>query len=530
MMIKYIQSFFCLCLCLIFWYSCDREISFIVNESNLSFSKDTVYLDTVFSNIGSSTYNLKVYNNSSNNVVIPQIRLKKGLESLYRLNVDGIYDQNNSAEGKIFENIELLANDSLYIFIETTINIENIITPDNSFLYEDKIEFLSNNNTQEVELITLVKDAVFIYPERFENNDEYFYETLSIDLDGDGINEDSEIRGRYLENDELYLNNNKPYVIYGYAAVGPNQILTVEKGARIHFHRNSGIIVGNGGSMQVSGELSNSIDTLENEVIIQGDRLEPYFEDIPGQWGLIWLMDGSLNNKFNFTTIKNATIGIYATGGQFNQEPQLSLENVKVFNSSSFGILARASSVDANNLVINKSGQSSFAGIFGGKYNLNHCTIANYWTSSARQFPSLLFNDYYIDLDNNGYINEFFEMRLSNSIIYGNQNIEFLIEQIEDSDLDFIVQNSLLKFYDSSNFFGNNPNLNFDSPNYNNLFLNLNPSFVDPYANNLTIDENSEVIGLGNINYAILYPFDLNGYNRTEAPDLGAYQHQIIDD
>ena len=529
-MIKYIQSFFCLCICLIFWNSCDKEISFVVNESQLSFSKDTVYLDTVFSNIGSSTYNLKVYNNSSNNVVIPQIRLKKGLESLYRLNVDGIYDQNNGAEGKIFENIELLANDSLYIFIETTINIDNINTPDDSFVYEDQIEFFSNNNTQEVELITLVKDAVFIYPQRFENNGEYFYETLSIDLDGDGINEESEIKGRYLENDELHLSNDKPYVIYGYAAVGSNQILTVDKGARIHFHRNSGIIIGNGGSIQVNGELSNSIETLENEVIIQGDRLEPYFENIPGQWGLIWLMDGSLNNKFNFTTIKNASIGIYSTGGQFNQEPQLSLENVKVFNSSSFGILARASSVDANNLVINKSGQSSFAGIFGGKYNLNHCTIANYWTSSARQFPSLLFNDYYIDLDNNGYINEFFEMRLNNSIIYGNQNIEFLIEQIEDSDLDFVIHNSLFKFYDSSNFFENNTNLNFDSPKYNNLFLNLNPSFVDPYNNNLAIDEDSEVIGLGNVNYSILYPFDLNGYDRTVAPDLGAYQHQIIDD
>mgnify|MGYP001157409993 FL=1 len=529
-MIKYIQSFFCLFLCLIFWYSCDKEISFVVSESQLSFSKDTVYLDTVFSNIGSSTYNLKVYNNSSNNVVIPQIRLKKGLESLYRLNVDGIYDLNNGAEGKIFENIELLANDSLYIFIETTINIDNINTPDDSFVYEDQIEFFSNNNTQEVELITLVKDAVFIYPQRFENNGEYFYETLSIDLDGDGIDEESEIRGRFLENDELHLNNDKPYVIYGYAAVGSNQILTIDKGARIHFHRNSGIIVGNGGSIQVNGELSNSIDTSENEVIIQGDRLEPYFENIPGQWGLIWLMDGSLNNKFNFTTIKNASIGIYSTGGQFNQEPQLTLENVKVFNSSSFGILARASSVDAHNLVINKSGQSSFAGIFGGKYNLNHCTIANYWTSSARQFPSLLFNDYYIDLDNNGYINEFFEMRLSNSIIYGNQNIEFLIEQIEDSDLDFIVYNSLFKFYDSSNFFGNNPNLNFDSPKFNNVLLNLNPSFVDPYANNLAIDEDSEVIGLGSINYAILYPFDLNGYDRTESPDPGAYQHQIIND
>ena len=121
-------------------------------------------------------------------------------------------------------------------------------------------------------------------------------------------------------------------------------------------------------------------------------------------------------------------------------------------------------------------------------------------------------------------------MRLNNSIIYGNQNIEFLIEQIEDSDLDFVIHNSLFKFYDSSNFFENNPNLNFDSPKYNNLFLNLNPSFVDPYTNNLAIDEDSDVIGLGDVNYAILYPFDLNGYDRTVAPDLGAYQHQIIDD
>ena len=168
---------------------------------------------------------------------------------------------------------------------------------------------------------------------------------------------------------------------------------------------------------------------------------------------LIWLMDGSLNNKFNFTTIKNASIGIYSTGGQFNQEPQLSLENVKVFNSSVFGILARASSVDANNLVINKSGQSSFAGIFGGKYNLNHCTIANYWTSSARQFPSLLFNDYYIDLDNNGYINEFLKCGSIIPLFMETKILNFL-EQIEDSDLDFVIHNSMSN-YDSSNFFEN---------------------------------------------------------------------------
>ena len=147
---------------IISWNACDNDIDFELNENSLRFSKDTVYLDTVFTNIGSSTYNLKVYNNSSKNILIPEIKLSNGENSFYRLNVDGIYDQDGN-QGKRFENIELLANDSLYIFIETTIDINDISTQENSFLYEDKIEFLNVNNTQEVNLISLVKDAVFIY-------------------------------------------------------------------------------------------------------------------------------------------------------------------------------------------------------------------------------------------------------------------------------------------------------------------------------------------------------------------------------
>ena len=121
---------------------------------------------------------------------------------------------------KSFENIELLANDSLYIFIETTIDINDIDTDQTSFLYDDKIEFLNSNNTQEVNLISLVKDAVFIYPSRYENNQQFIYETLEIDFDGDGINEETEIRGRYLNDEELTFTNEKAYVIYGYAAEG----------------------------------------------------------------------------------------------------------------------------------------------------------------------------------------------------------------------------------------------------------------------------------------------------------------------
>ena len=82
-----------------FLNSCDNSIDFEVNDKPLSFSKDTVYLDTVFTNIGSSTYNLKVYNNSSKNILIPEIKLSKGENSFYRLNVDGIYNQDND-QGK----------------------------------------------------------------------------------------------------------------------------------------------------------------------------------------------------------------------------------------------------------------------------------------------------------------------------------------------------------------------------------------------------------------------------------------------
>ena len=82
------------------WNSCNSDIDFEINDTLLTFSKDTVYLDTVFTNIGSSTYNLKVYNNSSKNILIPEIKLSNGEDSFYRLNVDGIYNQDTEQDGR----------------------------------------------------------------------------------------------------------------------------------------------------------------------------------------------------------------------------------------------------------------------------------------------------------------------------------------------------------------------------------------------------------------------------------------------
>jgi len=149
---------FCLVMILfsltLFWSSCRKDFEYVPSSGILEFSQDTVFLDTIFSNIGSSTYSLKVYNRSNEDVEIPTISLASGPSSSYRLNVDG-------SAGNSFTNIPLQANDSLFIFIETTVDITN---NQPSFLYTDAIQFDSGTNQQEVQLVTLVKDAVFIFP------------------------------------------------------------------------------------------------------------------------------------------------------------------------------------------------------------------------------------------------------------------------------------------------------------------------------------------------------------------------------
>lgn len=500
---------------LILWSSCRKDFNFEPSIGNLEFSKDTVYLDTVFTNIGSSTYNLKVYNRTDTDISIPNLRLSQGQASNYRLNVDGM-------AGKEFENIELLAKDSMFIFIETTFDIQSVVAANNQFLYTDAIEFDSGSNLQKVELVTLVKDAVFIYPNRDAQG---IIETLTFDVDGDGMDDETSLQGRFLEDSELTFTNEKPYVIYGYAAVDQGKTLTVNPGTRVHFHANSGLLITNNASLKVNGLLSNDAEALENEVIFEGDRLEPLYENIPGQWGTIWLFSGSIDNQINHANIKNATIGILAENNQNAPIDKLTITNTQIYNSSNFGILGRATSITAKNLVINKAGQSSFAGTYGGKYNFTHCTIANYWTNSFRQFPALFLNNFIIDESNTTFTNDLVEANFNNCIIYGNDNPEFMLDEDDDTLFNFKFTNCLLRFQNTSNV-PTGPNYDFENTAlYENIVLNQDPSFKDASNNKMMICEDSPVINLGSSVFASQVPNDILGSSRLASPDLGAYQN-----
>jgi hypothetical protein len=486
--------------------SCRQDFVFESSTGDLTFSKDTVYLDTVFTNIGSSTYTLKVYNKSSKDIKIPTIQLGKGQLSKYRMTVDGMTGDNN----RIFHDVELLAKDSMYIFVETTAGIADANPAD--FLYTDQIQFDSGANLQTVELVTLIQDAYFIFPNKTNN---------VIDQIPIGFNDDGtvlETNGRNLDQfhpdngDEYNFKTDKPYVVYGYASVPNGKTLHIPGGARVHFHADSGIVVQTGGTLDIDGEISTTA-ALENEVIFEGDRLEPDFSDVPGQWGTIYLRQGSGNHSIKNLTVKNAVIGLLI---EQNSGAIMTIENTQIYDCSNYGIFAANARIDGKKVVINTCGQFCLAALYGGDYNFTNCTFNNNWSSSKQLAV---------------YVSDFLEdatpetlpltADFVNCIIYGSNTNELILEQ-KGTIFNSSFQNCLVKLNVSSNSISVANPLLYDTIRLeqNGNKVNENPDFLDIAKNKLVFEQDSPASGMG-IDAGI--PFDILGKPRTSPYDVGAY-------
>jgi hypothetical protein len=339
----------------------------------------------------------------------------------------------------------------------------------------------------------------------------------SLTLDG----RPTAIRGRFLKDTELTFTKLKPTVIYGYAAVPANKTLTIEAGAHVYFHNNSGLIVDNTGSLKVNG-------TLSEKVVFEGDRLENNFSNIPGQWGTIWMRAGSKNNEIKHAQIKNGIIGILIDGIGSSITPTLKLQNTEIYNHSNFGILARETNIEAHNVVIGSAGQASLAATIGGTYNFTHSTFANYWNNSIRPLPAVLINNSFVFINETGQeITETRDLKaanFTNCIFDGNNNVEFFIDKTGDGgEFNYSVKNCMLKFNDTNSSFEGVAEVDFaNNTNYSDVILNGNPNFRNTQKSDFIIGENSDAI-----NKAIATPFtiDFLGIDRTSNPDIGAYQH-----
>jgi hypothetical protein len=481
--LKYYQVIiFILMLLALGFSSCRKELQPDDNPSlKLTFSADSIIFDTLFTTVGSITRNLKVYNKHDKAVNISSIRLLGGESSNYRLNIDG-----NPA---IQENdIEIAGNDSLFIFIRVTIDPTSALTP---FVVSDEISFLTNGNEQNVVLAAWGQDAHYIIADKSLGSLKYKIVAP--------------------EDSAVTWPADKPYLVYGYAVVDSTGSLEIEAGAQIHFHNASGMWVYKGGSLKVMG-------TQEAPVVFQQDRLEPYFRDLPGQWDRIWLNEGSVNNEINYAVIRNGFIGLQVETLQEPMGNQLILTNTIIENMSGIGLLGRYYAVTGVNNVIANCGQLGLL-LQGGLYDFRHCTFANYFRDAVRQDPNLAITNYYLDPEDVLYVYNT-DVYFGNSIIYGNQSEEILIDSDDAGELTYVFDHCLLR-----------TQMNIgDDEVFPGCLKNQQPLFVDIEKNNLALDTLSPGIDQGDINIInasalpTIIDKDILGVSRIISPDMGAYE------
>ncbi len=460
-------------------YSCQKK-DVISSDSSISlgFSNDSVIFDTVFSSLGSASRQLMVYNTSGNRVRISNIQLEQGSQSAYRLNIDGEASNN-------YNDLEIAGGDSAYIFVKVTIDPND---QNNPYVVEDQIRFLTNGNEQSVKLVAWGQNAHYILA------DQQVGGLPPFKVVADSL-------------ESIHWTNEKPYVVYGYAVIDSYGELIIEEGTRVHFHDKSGLWAYTDGVLKVYG-------TEENPVTFQGDRLEPYYADLPGQWDRIWLMEGraGVNHEIHNAVIKNGFIGIQAESFLNATQNKVVLHNVTIQNMQGIGLFSRLFAIEGSNLVIGNCGGYAMALTMGGYYDFKHSSIGNYWNYSVRNTPSLFLNNFILDTLEN-VIPFHMDFTLSNSIIYGYNDDEFDTEMDGGADSLYFFDHCLLKTERET----------ANGINYHNI-LNEDPLFLDPSINDYRIDTLSPAIGAGDPSISATIPFDILGNPRAESSDLGAFQ------
>jgi hypothetical protein len=459
----------------------------------LSFSTDTLRFDTVFTEQGSATRILKLYNEADKSIVISSIRLQSGDNGFFRLNIDG----NSTNEAT---DVELFPNDSLHIFVEVTIDPDQPLT-NSPFIIEDHVLFNTNGNDQLVLLEAWGQNANYI-PNRFNKGNPFL---VSCDM-GD-----------------ITWDDPKPYVIYGIMVLDSCNLI-IPEGTQIYVHGgvvsndlgvfNDGLIlVFPNGKLTVNG-------TLEKPVTFQGDRLEPEFAGIPGQWSGIRIFNESRGNYLEHAIIKNSIVGIRA-----DSMADVSLFSTQILNTSNVGLLGIHADIYAENCLIADNGSFSAALTFGGNYTFNYCTLASYGNRDEA-----LRMDNFKCLDplclEPPLINTI-QANFKNCIFTGNDTDEILISDATQGQLpetlNYTFSNCIVRvdeLLDTENF----PNFFEDCSNCLNinsndtLFVNIDE--MDYHLDTISVAE-LKAIPISGIS------MDLENFPRDPVtPDIGCYEYQ----
>ena len=438
--------------------SCKKNIE-VDSTGELTYSTDTVFFDTVFTTIGSVTKTFKIYNPNNGVVKIDNMRLRGGSASHFRIAADG-------DNGIAFSDVEILPGDSLFLFAEVTVDPNDDFFP---FIVEDFVDIQYNGKNESIYLAAFGQNAHF-------HGGPDALTTI-------GCNE--------------VWNNDLPHVVYGVLEVEPGCQLTINPGTQVYMHKGAGILI-NEGELHVQGELGN-------EVVFQGDRLDADYTDLPGQWGTeidfqitsnqgpdiytlsrggIWIYQ-STGSTIDYAILKNGNTGIQVdTTGTNNFA--LTITNTKIDNMAGVGLWGQGAHIKGRNLLITNCAEGCAYFSIGGKYEMDNCTFANYWSGSTRTAPTVALNNYYKDVNQVIQVRPIYNTIFTNCIMYGNSadlnDFNELVVDLEYPELQDYMFRYCLIDYDGATS---------DVAHWDNNINQQVPDFCDANDGNFKVNQNS---------------------------------------
>jgi hypothetical protein len=454
----------------LFIFSCKKETFTGSKDARISLSADTIHFDTVFTTVGSVTQSFKIKNENNQKLRFDNISVKGGATSYFKINVDGL-------PGPSVKDVEVEANDSIYVFVSVSLNANNNQLP---FIVQDSIEISYNGNTQYVQLDSYGQNANFL---------------RSVLITG-----------------KVTFTNNLPYVIIGGLLVDTNATLVIEKGCRVYMHADAPIIID--GSLQVNGDKYDG-----TRVYFKGDRLDDPYKDFPAGWPGIYFRGSSRDNVLNYAVIQNAYQGIISEQPSLNANARVTLNQCIIDNIYDAGILAVKSSLRATNCLISNCGKNIQL-VDGGNYQFNHCTVATYSSTYLSHKEPVLFVSNNIKQDNNTVLTADLTAGFKNCIFWaesGTVNDEVVTSKLGSTVFSVNFDNCLWRLKTvpsnvvSTNIIANQDPV-FDSINNQQHYFNFR------------LKDNSPAINKG-VNTGV--SVDLAGNARPVGlPDIGAYEKQ----
>lgn len=451
-------------------YSCRKDSFITTSDARVTITADTLKFDTVFVTSGSTTRYFIIKNDNNQKLKVSSVKLMGGASSIFKMNVDGII-------GPEVQNIEIEANDSIYVFVQVNVNPNAANLP---FVIRDSININYNGNNRLVQLEAWGKNAHFFRNKKITVNETW--------------------------------NNDLPYVILGSLVVDTNRTLTINKGCRIYVNANAPVVVD--GTLLING-LKDTVD----RVYFQGDRLDEPYKNYPGGWPGIFFRGTSKDNVFNYAVFKNAYQALGVQDPSLNANPKLTLNECVIDNAYDAGVISINSSVTARNCLISNCGNS--VEIYkGGTYSFTHCTMATISSSYFLHKEPVLVLANFININNvpsPADLNATFR----NCIIWGeNGTVEDEVVTVKNNGAAFNVlfQNNLWKVVTppanvmTANII-NSQNPQFDSIDVSEKYYDFRLKATSPARN---------------AGAATGIPLDMDGKPRTVAPgpDLGCFEKQ----